>query len=181
MKLYTMTLKSPVGPLRLYANEGALTAIYLENHKRAPVLVASEGDGHPVLVAARRQLEEYFSGGRVSFDLPLEPVGTPFQHTVWKALREIPLGVTWSYAGLARHIGREGASRAVGSANARNPLSIVVPCHRVVGTSGKLTGYAGGVPTKQWLLEHEQRMHGGSSPAGFNTLSSDRRSAPGAP
>lgn len=174
MKLYTTILKSPVGPLRLYANEGALTAIYLENHKRAPTLVASEGEEHPVLWEARRQLEEYFAGGRVSFELPLDPVGTPFQQTVWKALREIPLGVTWSYAGLARHIGREGASRAVGSANARNPLSIVVPCHRVVGTRGKLTGYAGGVPTKQWLLEHEQRMRGDSSRTGFNALSLDR-------
>ncbi len=181
MKLYTTTLKSPVGPLRLYAHEGALTAIYLENHKRAPVLVASDGEGHPVLGEARRQLEEYFAGARVAFALPLDPVGTPFQQAVWKALREIPLGVTWSYAGLARHIGREGASRAVGSANARNPLSIVVPCHRVVGTSGKLTGYAGGVPTKQWLLEHEQRMRGGASRAGFDAVSADRRSAPGGP
>ena len=158
MKLYTTILKSPVGPLRLYANEGALTAIYLENHKGAPVLEASEGESHPVLREARRQLEEYFAGERVSFELPLEPIGTSFQQAVWKALREIPLGITWSYAGLARHIGREGASRAVGSANARNPISIVVPCHRVVGTSGKLTGYAGGVPTKQWLLEHEHRI-----------------------
>ncbi|MFE8600873.1 methylated-DNA--[protein]-cysteine S-methyltransferase [Archangium violaceum] len=160
MKLYTTTLKSPVGPLRLYANEGALTAIYLENHKGAPVLEASERESHPVLREARRQLEEYFAGERVSFELPLEPIGTSFQQTVWKALREIPLGRTWSYAGLARHIGREGASRAVGSANARNPISIIVPCHRVVGTNGKLTGYAGGVPTKQWLLEHEQRIQG---------------------
>lgn len=158
MKLFTTTLKSPVGPLRLFATEGALTAIYLENHKRAPELVAEERDEHPVLQAARRQLEEYFAGERVAFDLPLEPEGTPFQQTVWRALREIPLGVTWSYGDLARHIGREGAARAVGSANARNPLSIVVPCHRVVGTGGQLTGYAGGVPTKQWLLEHEQRM-----------------------
>ncbi|HYO57946.1 methylated-DNA--[protein]-cysteine S-methyltransferase [Archangium sp.] len=158
MNLFTTTLKSPVGSLRLFALEEALTGIYLENHKGAPALVASERDDHPVLLAARRQLEEYFAGERVSFELPLEPAGTPFQKTVWRALREIPLGVTWSYADLARHIGREGAARAVGSANARNPLSIVVPCHRVVGTGGKLTGYAGGVPTKQWLLEHEQRL-----------------------
>ena len=155
---YTTTLKSPVGPLRVFATEGALTAIYLENHKRAPVLEATERPELPVLLAARRQLEEYFAGERVSFELPLEPEGTPFQHTVWKALREIPLGITWSYANLARHIGRAGAARAVGSANARNPLSIIVPCHRVVGTDGKLTGYAGGLPTKQWLLEHERRL-----------------------
>jgi methylated-DNA-[protein]-cysteine S-methyltransferase len=160
MMRYTTTLKSPVGPLRVYATQGALTAIYLENHKRAPMLEASEQQAHPVLLAARRQLEEYFAGERVAFELPLEPEGTPFQQLVWKALREIPLGVTWSYAELARHIGRAGAARAVGSANARNPLSIIVPCHRVVGTDGKLTGYAGGVPVKQWLLEHEQRLRG---------------------
>ncbi len=158
MTLFTTIHKSPVGPLRLFATEGALTAIYLENHKGAPALIASERDSHPVLHAARCQLEEYFAGERVSFDLPLEPVGTPFQKAVWAALREIPLGVTWSYAALARHVGREGAARAVGSANARNPISIIVPCHRVVGTDGKLTGYAGGVPAKQWLLEHEQRL-----------------------
>ena len=158
MMLFTTTLKSSVGHLRLYATEGALTGIYLENHKGAPELTASERDDLPVLLAARRQLEEYFAGERTSFELPLDPAGTPFQHAVWAALREIPLGDTWSYASLARHIGREGASRAVGSANARNPLSLVVPCHRVVGSNGTLTGYAGGVPTKQWLLEHERRI-----------------------
>ncbi|WNG38859.1 methylated-DNA--[protein]-cysteine S-methyltransferase [Archangium violaceum] len=158
MTLYTTTMKSPVGPLRLYATEGALTAIYMENHKGAPVLVATEREDHPVLEAARRQLEEYFAGERISFDVPLDPVGTPFQKSVWALLREIPLGVTRSYGELARCLGRASAARAVGAANGRNPISIIVPCHRVVGTDGKLTGYAGGVPTKQWLLEHEQRM-----------------------
>ncbi|HEX8823395.1 MAG TPA: methylated-DNA--[protein]-cysteine S-methyltransferase [Archangium sp.] len=167
MMLYTTTLKSPVGPLRLFATEGALTAIYLENHKGAPVLTAHERDDLPVLLAGRRQLEEYFAGERVSFELPLEPVGTPFQQAVWKALREIPLGATWSYAQLARHLGRAGAARAVGAANGRNPLSIVVPCHRVVGTDGTLTGYAGGVPAKRWLLEHEQRIR---TPGAAGTL-----------
>lgn len=161
MTLFTTILKSPVGPLRLYATQEALTAIYLENHKWAPVLVASEREDHPVLLAARRQLEEYFAGERVSFELPLDPGGTPFQKEVWAALREIPLGVTWSYGELARHVGKAGAARAVGAANGRNPLSIIVPCHRVVGTDGKLTGYAGGVPAKQWLLEHEQRIRVG--------------------
>jgi methylated-DNA-[protein]-cysteine S-methyltransferase len=158
MMLFTTTLKSPVGLLRLYATQGALTAIYLENHKGAPELVATEREDLPVLLTARRQLEEYFAGERVSFELPLEPMGTPFQRTVWSALQEIPLGVTWSYAELARRVGKAGAARAVGSANGKNPLSIVVPCHRVVGSNGTLTGYAGGVPTKRWLLEHEQRM-----------------------
>ncbi len=161
MMLFTTTLKSPVGPLRLFATEGALTAIYLENHKGAPTLTASERVDHPVLLAARRQLEEYFAGERVSFELPLEPTGTPFQQAVWRALREIPLGVTWSYGDLARHVGRAGAARAVGAANGKNPLSIVVPCHRVVGSDGTLTGYAGGVPAKRWLLEHEQRVLAG--------------------
>jgi methylated-DNA-[protein]-cysteine S-methyltransferase len=158
MMLFTTTLKSPVGLLRLYATEGALTGIYLENQKGIPALTASERDDLPVLLAARRQLEEYFAGERVSFELPLEPAGTPFQQSVWKALREIPLGVTWSYAQLARHVGRASAARAVGAANGKNPLSIVVPCHRVVGTDGALTGYAGGVSAKRWLLEHEQRI-----------------------
>ena len=166
MMLFTTTLKSPVGLLRLYATEGALTGIYLENHKGAPELTASERGDLPVLLAARRQLEEYFAGERVSFELPLEPEGTPFQQTVWKALREIPLGDTWSYAQLARHVGRAGAARAVGSANGKNPLSIVVPCHRVVGTDGKLTGYAGGVNAKRWLLEHEQRLRSASNQGG---------------
>ncbi|PTL75232.1 methylated-DNA--[protein]-cysteine S-methyltransferase [Vitiosangium sp. GDMCC 1.1324] len=161
MTLFTTTMKSPVGTLRLYATEDALTAIYMENHKGAPVLVANERKDHPVLEAARRQLEEYFAGERVSFDLPLGPAGTPFQQSVWAALREIPLGATWSYANLARHIGREGSARAVGAANGKNPISIIVPCHRVVGTDGSLTGYAGGVPVKQWLLEHEQRIRAG--------------------
>jgi methylated-DNA-[protein]-cysteine S-methyltransferase len=158
MMLFTTTLKSPVGFLRLYATQGALTAIYLENHKGAPEPVATEREDLPVLLTARRQLEEYFAGERVSFELPLEPMGTLFQRTVWSALQEIPLGVTWSYAELARRVGKAGAARAVGSANGKNPLSIVVPCHRVVGSNGTLTGYAGGVPTKRWLLEHEQRM-----------------------
>ncbi|MGZ3459079.1 MAG: methylated-DNA--[protein]-cysteine S-methyltransferase [Archangium sp.] len=163
MMLFTTTLKSPVGALRLFATEEALTGIYLENHKGAPELVASERDDHPVLRSARRQLEEYFAGERMAFELPLEPAGTPFQKEVWAALREIPLGVTWSYGDLARRVGRAGAARAVGAANGRNPLCIIVPCHRVVGTDGTLTGYAGGVPAKKWLLEHEQRLRAGRS------------------
>ncbi|XXF78093.1 methylated-DNA--[protein]-cysteine S-methyltransferase [Myxococcaceae bacterium GXIMD 01537] len=155
--LYTLTMPSPVGPLRLYATERALTAIYLENHKRAPALEAAPGDGLPVLREARRQLEEYFAGQRTAFELPMEPAGTPFQHAVWAELRRIPWGTTRTYAELARHLGRSGAARAVGSANARNPLSIIVPCHRVVGADGSLTGYAGGVPAKEWLLAHERR------------------------
>ncbi len=157
MTLFTLGMTSPVGPLRLFSTERALTAILMENHKGAPTLVATPRENLPVLTEARRQLQAYFTGERHAFDVPLEPPGTPFQQAVWRALREIPPGVTWSYAALARHVGREGAARAVGSANARNPISIIVPCHRVVGTDGKLTGYGGGLPTKQWLLAHEQR------------------------
>ncbi len=164
MPLFTLSMTSPVGTLRLFATEEALTAILMENHRGAPELVATPREDHPVLNEARRQLGAYFAGERWAFDLPLAPPGTPFQQTVWRAHREIPPGVTWSYAALARHVGREGAARAVGSANARNPLSIIVPCHRVVGTDGKLTGYAGGLPTKQWLLSHEQRRS--APPAG---------------
>jgi methylated-DNA-[protein]-cysteine S-methyltransferase len=155
MTLFTLSMKSPVGPLRLIATERALTAIYLPNHRGAPELEARPSKDLPVLVATQRQLEEYFAGERHAFELPLEPSGTAFQQTVWKGLREIPPGTTWTYAALARHIGHEGSARAVGAANAKNPLSIVVPCHRVVGSNGTLTGYAGGLPAKQWLLEHE--------------------------
>jgi len=176
VNLSTLSLRSPVGPLRLFATETALTALYLENHKGAPELHAPERPEHPVLLAARRQLEEYFAGERTRFELPLAPVGTAFQQAVWTALREIPLGTTWSYAALARHLGRAGgAARAVGSANARNPLSIVVPCHRVVGADGQLTGYAGGVPAKRWLLEHEERLGARLSAAGPGPRSEEPR------
>ncbi|MBJ6765465.1 methylated-DNA--[protein]-cysteine S-methyltransferase [Myxococcaceae bacterium JPH2] len=155
-RLFSSTLASPVGPLRLFASERGLCAIYFPNHRRARDLDAHADDAQPVLRETRRQLQEYFARERTAFQLALDPEGTPFQQSVWRALQEIPPGTTWTYAMLARHVGREGAARAVGSANARNPVSIVVPCHRVVGASGKLTGYAGGLATKQWLLEHER-------------------------
>jgi methylated-DNA-[protein]-cysteine S-methyltransferase len=151
-------MKSPIGPLRLYADEDALVAIYTHEHRGAPSLVASPGEGHPVLEAARRQLEEYFAGARAVFEVPLRFEGTAFQRAVWAALCEIPLGATASYAGLARQIGRASAARAVGAANGRNPISIIVPCHRVIGADGSLTGYAGGIAAKRWLLAHEAGM-----------------------
>jgi len=109
-----------------------------------------------VLAAAAAQLTEYFAGERQQFDLALAGVGTNFQQLVWRALTTIPYGETWTYGELARAIGRPSASRAVGAANSKNPLGIIVPCHRVIGASGELTGYAGGVAAKQWLLEHER-------------------------
>jgi methylated-DNA-[protein]-cysteine S-methyltransferase len=161
MTLLTTSMASPLGRLRLFATGDALIGIYLPDHKAAPALVAREQPDHPVLRAARDQLDAYFAGTRTRFALPLAPAGTPFQHAVWQALGEIPFGATWTYAALARRLGRPNASRAVGAANARNPISIIVPCHRVVGSGGALTGYAGGVAAKQWLLDHEVRHEAG--------------------
>ena len=113
-----------------------------------------------MLARAAAQLRAYFAGERTVFDLPLAPDGSGFQRLVWQALERIPYGVTRSYGELAAAIGRPAASRAVGSANSRNPISIIVPCHRVIGANGALTGYAGGMRAKRWLLEHEQRHAG---------------------
>ncbi len=107
------------------------------------------------MAAVRRQLDEYFAGRRQSFDMPINPAGTRFQRRVWKEVREIPYGVTASYGEIAAAVGRAGASRAVGRANATNPVCLVTPCHRVIGKDGSLTGFGGGIETKRWLLEHE--------------------------
>src|SRR5690606_5230010 len=115
-----------------------------------------------VLVEARRQLEEYFAGKRRDFDLPLSPRGTDFQRSVWTTLAAIPYGRTWSYLDLARRIGKPSATRAVGAANGRNPLPIVLPCHRVIGADGSLTGFGGGLPTKAFLLRLEGSLPEGS-------------------
>jgi methylated-DNA-[protein]-cysteine S-methyltransferase len=110
----------------------------------------------PVLTRAAEQLAEYFAGERRDFDLPLAPRGTSFQVAVWRALEQIPFGATCSYGELARVVGRPSASRAVGAANGQNPLAIILPCHRVIGANGDLTGYGGGLPLKRWLLDHER-------------------------
>ena len=172
MTLVMTTMSSPLGELRLHARGGALAGVYLPG-QAAPVAARGDAD---VLARAAAQLAEYFAGTRRVFDLPLDARGTPFQERVWRALREIPYGATRSYGELARVLGcptasrapaspapeaiaRPGApsARAVGAANGKNPLSIVVPCHRVIAASGALTGYAGGLPAKRWLLDHEQR------------------------
>lgn len=150
---YTTTVDSPIGRLLLKSNGAALTAVQMDapardaEHKEDP-------DAEPLPEAAR-QLAEYFAGTRRVFHLPLAPQGTRFQQTVWQALTEIPFGVTWSYGQLARRIGNPKASRAVGLANGSNPIAILVPCHRVIGADGSLTGYGGGIGRKQWLLAHE--------------------------
>jgi methylated-DNA-[protein]-cysteine S-methyltransferase len=151
------TIRSPVGELKLIASRDGLAAILWENDRpgRVRLAVVAEDARHPVLVEAERQLAEYFAGRRKVFELQLDPAGTEFQKTVWRALLTIPFGETRTYAQIARQIGRPKAVRAVGAANGRNPLSIVAPCHRVIGSSGELTGFAGGLDVKAQLLRLE--------------------------
>ena len=143
----TRTIETPIGLLTLQADEAAVTAIRF----------GADGaqDASPLLDAAEAQLREYFAGARRTFDLPLAPHGTAFQQRVWAALRAIPYGETCTYGELAAAIGSPNASRAVGMANHRNPISIVIPCHRVIGANGTLTGYAGGLEIKRKLLALE--------------------------
>ncbi|WP_344629555.1 methylated-DNA--[protein]-cysteine S-methyltransferase [Streptomyces glaucosporus] len=151
---------SPYGPLTLVAEEGRLIGLYMERQRhRPPEESFGERDGRP-FGAVEEQLGEYFAGQRTAFDLPLDLRGTPFQRTVWNALLEIPYGETVSYGRLAERIGRPAAARAVGLANGRNPVGIIVPCHRVVGSTGDLTGYGGGVDRKRRLLDFERRGAG---------------------
>ncbi len=157
MRYYTR-YDSPLDSLLLVANDEALTGVYFADG-RSQSIIGGDWEArlaHPVLQSAKRQLGEYFVGRRKIFDLPLAPSGTPFQHRVWQALLAIPYGETQSYADIARRIGNPKAVRAVGAANGANPLSIVVPCHRVIGADGSLTGYGGGLPRKRKLLALEQ-------------------------
>ena len=157
MGYVSRTVASPVGKLMLVASESGLAAILWENDDPDRVRLGSimEGRGHPVLIAAERQLAEYFAGERKRFDLPLDFNGTEFQKQVWSALLTIPFGETRSYAEIARLIGRPAACRAVSAANGKNPISIVAPCHRVIGANGTLTGFAGGLKAKEYLLQLE--------------------------
>jgi methylated-DNA-[protein]-cysteine S-methyltransferase len=154
-----LEVASPIGTLLLIGDGQHLTAVHLPESGRTPTVDPAwaqgdrEGDG--VLARAARQLGEYFAGERTSFDVPLAPEGTAFQQRVWDALRTIPYGATASYGEIAAQVGSPGASRAVGLANGRNPISIVVPCHRVIGADGSLTGYGGGLPAKRALLDLE--------------------------
>lgn len=150
-----LTIASPVGPLTLVASAEALTAIRFGSQIPPGCVRCTEADAPPLLLRAARELAEYFAGSRRDFTLPLAPRGTPFQQAVWKALRTIPCGETRTYGQIAALIGRPRACRAVGMANHRNPLAIVVPCHRVVGSGGSLTGYAAGLPVKEFLLALE--------------------------
>ena len=147
-----MTMRSPIGTLCLCAEDDRLVGLYLPD-RPAPT---GPRQRSAVLTRAAAQLDEYFAGERRDFDLPLAPSGTAFQTEVWHALARIPFGVTCSYGDLARSIGRPSASRAVGAANGANPIAIILPCHRVIGADGTLTGYGGGLPMKRWLLDHER-------------------------
>jgi methylated-DNA-[protein]-cysteine S-methyltransferase len=148
-------VSSPVGDLTLVGREGALSAIYFPEHVRRPQQEAFGERDDSAFAEARRQLAEYFGGSRRTFELELDPVGNAFQQRVWAQLVAIPYGETRTYGQLAAALGDRGLARAVGAANGQNPLSIVIPCHRVVGADGKLTGYAGGIQRKAFLLDLE--------------------------
>ncbi|QJP96285.1 MULTISPECIES: methylated-DNA--[protein]-cysteine S-methyltransferase [Pseudomonas] len=152
-----ITLPSPVGELKLVANGSRLAAILWENDKPNRVRLGpmSEAPDNPVLMKTARQLEEYFAGTRDAFDVALDFAGTEFQKKVWAALLTIPFGETRTYSQIAQQIGHPSAVRAVGAANGRNPISIIAPCHRVIGASGQLTGFAGGLEAKERLLTLE--------------------------
>ena len=159
MRFAYKTFHSPVGKLKLVASDKGLIAVLWENDKPNRVRLGElvKSHSHPVLMEAERQLGEYFEGKRRSFSVALDLRGTPFQKNVWEALLAIPFGETRSYRDLAKKLGNPKATRAVGAANGRNPISIIVPCHRVIGSNGKLRGFAGGLETKARLLELEQR------------------------
>lgn len=154
---YFKSIVTPVGELKLVASDRGLAGILWENDdpKRTRFLPQIRHDEHPVLLATERQLTEYFAGERRLFEVPLDFVGTEFQKKVWQALVAIPFGETRSYSQIAREIGHPLAVRAVGAANGRNPVSIIAPCHRVIGANGKLTGFAGGLEIKAFLLALE--------------------------
>ncbi|WP_367872785.1 methylated-DNA--[protein]-cysteine S-methyltransferase [Luteolibacter sp. Populi] len=156
---YYKDMKTPVGLLRLVASDKGLAAILWENDdpKRVRLGELVENPGHPLLLETGRQLQSYFAGTLARFTVPLDPAGTDFQRKVWTALVTIPFGETRSYAQIAKQIGHPAAVRAVGAANGRNPISIIAPCHRVIGSNGKLTGFAGGLEAKAFLLGLENQ------------------------
>jgi methylated-DNA-[protein]-cysteine S-methyltransferase len=163
MPLTFTRLKASIGELVLTASDTALTGVYFPTSRRGAA-PTHRGDWHlddgkglaaAILARAREQLAEYFAGIRKTFDLPLEALGSAFEHRVWNALRLIPYGTTTTYGELAKKLGDPLQARAVGTANGKNPIPIIVPCHRVIGSNGDMTGFGGGVETKRWLLQHE--------------------------
>ena len=155
---YQTKIDSPIGTLTLVAEDAALTEVRFPNDSHDDDIDMVDVADHAVLQQAADELGEYFSGTRVDFDVPLDPRGTEFQLAAWSALRTIPYGETVSYGEQAKRLGDPGKARAVGAANGRNPLPIIVPCHRVVGANGHLTGFGGGIAAKAWLLDHERSV-----------------------
>ena len=153
-----LTIESPVGQILLIAEDNALSRLEFVGKPHAVGVPPDSESGSPFLDDVAGQLTEYFAGTRRTFDIAVRPHGTDFQHRVWGLLQEIPWGETRSYGHLAERLGNKGASRAVGAANGKNPISIILPCHRVIGGNGHITGYAGGLANKRWLLRHEGWM-----------------------
>lgn len=149
---------TPIGRVLLVGRPGVLTGLYFDGCERTPTLAPGSTRSDGLFDDVRRQLDEYFQARRVAFDLAIDPPGTPFQRAMWDALIEVRCGETETYGELAQRLGGPRASRAVGAANGANPISIVIPCHRLVGASGDLTGYGWGVERKAWLLEHERDL-----------------------
>lgn len=159
MKTYYTRIDSPIESLLLASDGEALTSLFMMSQRHGPYFSDTwilDNNAKP-FAEARKQMRAYFAGELTDFDLPLKMIGTEFQKTVWRELLNIPFGVTISYGELAERVGNPSASRAVGAANGRNPISIIVPCHRVIGSNGKLTGYGGGMERKEWLLAHESK------------------------
>ncbi len=152
------TIESPIGLIRLTARDGALTGVQMSAQRHTPTLPDDLTYDDTWFEDIASQLNEYFNGDLTTFNVPMNLSGTDFQCSVWRQLSSIPYGETISYGELARRIGNPNASRAVGLANGRNPISIIIPCHRVIGANGSLTGYSGGLERKSWLLEHEARF-----------------------
>ena len=157
MNTYYTCIESPLGPLLLVSDGRSLTGLYMEGQRHGPAIGPGwiRRDDDPLFTEARRQLADYFAGALAKFDLPVAPSGTPFQRRVWEELRRIPYGATVSYGEIAARLGNPGAARAVGLANARNPIGVVIPCHRVCGAGGSLHGYSGGIARKEALLALE--------------------------
>ena len=154
------TVKAPFGTLTVVASDAGVRFCMFDNESHPKSMAGMkivEDPGHPVVAQAVQQLNEYFSGTRQHFSVKVDLHGTDFQVAAWKALAQVPYGQTWSYAQQAASIGRPTATRAIGAANGRNPVAVILPCHRIIGANGALTGFGGGISTKQWLLEHEKK------------------------
>jgi methylated-DNA-[protein]-cysteine S-methyltransferase len=153
---YYTTMESPIGELLLVGDGDNLSGMYMQDGRKPKTIAADWQQSAAPLADARTQLEEYFAGNRTTFDIPLAAQGAPFEREVWHALEEIPYGETVSYGEIAQRVGQPTAARAVGTANGRNPIAVIVPCHRVIGADGSLTGYGGGLERKRLLLELER-------------------------